>query len=96
MKAPSRRGVPQPPAHPTAVTQDKFIRGAPGKASYPWKGPHVRDDLMMSMNNRQPERLKLMVEWLADAMGITQREASRQALEEWAIRQLEAFGVSKD
>ena len=93
-----RPGVPAlPPRRAAAEDQrDAFIRGAPGKATYPWKGPKVRDDLMATMNHRQPERLKLMVKWLADLKGISMREASSIALDEWATRELDALGIPKN
>ncbi len=91
------KGVPSPaPREPRSTSHDAFIRGAPGKGLYPWQGPKVRDDLMVSMNYQQPERLKLQVAWLAAEHKMTLREAAAQALEEWVARHFETMGISKE
>lgn len=60
---------------------------------YPWQGPNVRDDLTLQLNTRQPERLVLMVEYVAAEDGISKRELVEKALEEFIAREFKRRGL---
>lgn len=62
-------------------------------AAYPWQEPHVREDLTVQLNTRQPERLMLMVEYLAAEDGISKRELVETALLEHIAREFKRRGL---
>lgn len=84
--------MPQPT--PLDTTAKDFIAGGVGKSTLPWQAPHVREDLMVVLNCKQPEKLMLMVEWLVDEIGITKRQGVETALREWCERELKRRGVN--
>lgn len=93
-----RGGIPKPAGAPSAADSRNeaaaWIAGAPGKATYPWQAPHVRTDLHVQVNTKQPEKLMLQVDWLADQLEMPKRALIEEALrrfvaEEFRIRSLE-------
>ncbi len=62
-------------------------------AGYPWQEPHVREDLTVQLNTRQPERLMLQVEWLALEAGMSKRDLVEVALREHITREFKRRGV---
>jgi hypothetical protein len=59
--------------------REAFIAGGRGKETLPWEAPHVRSDVMVQVNVKQPEDLNLQLEWL-----VQHREApnKRQLIED--------------
>jgi hypothetical protein len=49
-------GLPKASLATSREEREAFIGGAPGKVTYPWQEPRVRDDLMVQVNVKQPER----------------------------------------
>lgn len=75
----------------TRVAQ--WVAGAPGKHTYPWQGPHVRTDLSVQVNTRQPEKLMIQVEYLAAEVGVTKRQFIELALKEKVQQELKNRGM---
>ncbi len=98
-------GVPRvTPMRPSGGTGDAaeleaFVEGAPGKGTLPFQLPHVRDDLMVQLNTRIPERLDLQLEWLAHHLsgrgeGVTSKQdLVTRALREMVHRELHRLGI---
>lgn len=88
------KGLPKVAPPPDAKRQrEEFIKAAPGKTTFPWEEPHVRDDVMLQVNVKQPERVMLQIEWLADQMKTTKRAVIERALKEFAQRELKRLGI---
>lgn len=62
-------------------------------ATYPWQEPHVRKDLTVQINTRQPESLMLRVEYLAAEDGLSKRDLVEKALEEYVAREFKRRGL---
>ena len=62
-------------------------------APYPWHEPHVREDLTVQLNTRQPERLMLQVEYLAAESGMSKRDLVETALREHITREFKRRGI---
>jgi hypothetical protein len=89
-----RGGIPKTATTPIPTDErSEFISGAPAKTTYPWQAPRVRDDLMVQVNVKQPERLMLMVEWLAEQEGTTKRQLIEDMLREGAVSRLRKRGI---
>lgn len=86
---PKTADTPVPPVDERA----EFIGGAPSKTTYPWQAPRVRDDLMVQVNVKQPERLMLMAEWLAAEEGMTKRSLIENAIREYVMPRLRKRGI---
>lgn len=91
-----RKLAPLPAQAKTAPTPtERFIRGAPGKEQLPWKNPMVRDDLMVQVNVKQPEKLKKMIEFFAHAFHQSERKFIEDSLYAICRRHIEDFGLEE-
>jgi hypothetical protein len=84
--------------HPPASAADdeaRFVRAAPGKVTYPWQEPHVRSDLKIEVNTRQPEDVILQIHFLAAETGRSKREVIEEALRRYASEELRRLGIER-
>jgi hypothetical protein len=72
---------------------EQFIAGAPGKRAMPWDDMRVRDDVMVQVNVKQPERLMLQLEWLVTQEGTTKRKLIEDILREGVNQRLKKLGI---
>lgn len=86
---------PAPFKRPPQVERmiEQFIAGAPGKSTRIWEEPHVRDDVMVQLNVKQPEKLMLQVEWLARQEGSNKRKLVETILKEGVKARFKALGI---
>jgi hypothetical protein len=87
-------GLPKASPPTSREEREAFIGGAPGKVTYPWQEPRVRDDLMVQVNVKQPERLVLQIEWLVQQQkGLTRRQLIEDMLREGVAARLKKLGI---
>jgi hypothetical protein len=93
-------GIPKTPAKPAesanrSADRADFIDGAPGKTTYPWLAPRVRDDVMHQVNMKQPERLMLQVRWLAEQEGIPLRQLIENMIRDGVATRFRKRGIQE-
>ena len=90
-------GVPKAPSQPPESERDSeradFIEGGPGKRTFPWRLKHIREDLSVQVNVKQPEKLMVQVQWIADQLGIPKRKAIEDALRMYVAAEFRRRGI---
>lgn len=84
---PSKAEKPAPPS------VEKFVLGAPGKTRFPWENPGVREDLMVQLNVKQPEKLMVQADWFAWQLRISKREFVEDAIRAYVGIKMAEFGI---
>jgi hypothetical protein len=84
-------GIPSPGA--TQEEAQSFIAGAPGKTTFPWQNPRVRDDMMRALNIEVTEPVKLKLDWLAYNTKTPKRLMVQAALEAYIKREFDRLGI---
>ena len=92
-------GIPKT-QKPTVSARDsekaEFIESAPGKETYPWLDPRIRDDVLLQVNVKMPERLMAQIDWLAWQLNWPKRKVIETAMRNFVETEFRRRGIKRD